>query len=383
MCVLLIGSFLVGFSSLLRAQGIVQLASNPLLISASFTGSDSLARASFSAQEYKSTVNTSSRHDIDKSQAYYISFDRKTKNGKSAWGGYGHYWKYDVVQHSKSDSVRYQYEEERIGQLRAEKGELGLSYVPTFWKIPLVGKSLDLIPAAFVTYSYQRADLSESKYARFPYDALQAGEEESVLAHQTQGRDGKNMTWNRVGVGSSILLKNLKFFVSYQFAFQFDQVRMDYHYSSVSTELESGETTSVHQDAGSHHKWHVNAINSIACGAYFPKRSNSLLQFVPLFIYTYNVNDLDNSSTWPLTNYFYISNVYYDYTSVYSGNSQNLSLNGRIWKILMGFNMGKNSTWTSVGNYYVGFKAKKWQATVGYINTSSNGLYNIGLQVRF
>ncbi len=366
----------------LASQNIAQLQQNPLLISPSFAGSDSLQRVCLATQHWRTSFTTSERYQEQQTQAYFASFDRKSASGKSAFAASINYWKYGLTdnQHWKDSTKGQQpgnYDQNR--HLGAEKLELGFSYVPVFWKVSSKGSPSQLIPALCLQYA--RNSANEAQERMFNLKEINFGNY-YYPAERQFSMSGKSGHWDRLALGGSLLFQNARFFASYQLMFRMDKVDMSYLYQSTDDYLIDDSTWQrqhANSAQGKPARWQASLGNTLAIGISFPKRSNSLLQFQPIFAFDYKIPTLNGMTGLPISGDYYLRPTYYTYTESDGFNIRNASFNLRIWKIVTGVNYGQNSNWTLQAYYYVGFKTSRLALTAGMATLE---IFNTSLQIR-
>lgn len=154
---------ILGFSSFAWAQSIVQLPQNPLLISPSFAGLDSNQRLCFAAQNYKETFYDIGSPSSEQGKAYFASYDRRIRQGKSALGVSFQYW--DYSEHALDGfgqglrRISFPMFSTYLDRqsIATQKWEGTVSYVPRFLPVKIRGKSHQLIPALQLGYSHIEA----------------------------------------------------------------------------------------------------------------------------------------------------------------------------------------------------------------------------------
>lgn len=350
------------------AQNMIQMQQLPLLISPSFAGSDTSARVVLAMQKYGwQSEGIRETHDRNK-EGYLASFDLRNASQTKAFGGYLHYA--EVEQTSNESRLRDPYHESHT-HFVTDKIEAGVSYVPVFWKVSLVDKkkNWNLIPALSLSYSHHTTQWDRYNYEG--YDQTLIEPSFPVKKRDSISRS-KDFSFERVSLGGSLMLQGSRLFVSGQLGVQYDQVAMKA--ASNKSQIDYYNVYSSSSSFENYSKGYLRFAHHVAFGAYFPKRSNSLIQFNPIImtslILTRSTSNDSHGRTEPS----------YDYGDSYESVTSRVSLNVRVWKFLGGYNSGGDSYTGPMSHYYIGYKAPKMTVTAGIVNSD---IYNASLQYNF
>lgn len=375
------------------AQGVVETAQAPMLISPSFVGSDTNARlvSAFQKSHYSYSydgLSSSTRND-----ALFASFDKMNTAKNNAWGVYVHYRQTDARKeqvpfedYRRTSYVSRYDQNELLAQLRSTQFEMGYAFMPkAYARFPLERKRL-VLPAVQVSYSY--AATRESHFLNRAYSVdtttmYTAGytsynATDSERYHSDSVIGHKDINLHRVGLVGSLMHTAPRGFISYQLGFNVDLVSMDNSNFSLS---QSHKKTFVEeqrkQEANNYQKLFGQIEQKLSVGIYVPKRTNSLVQISGIGMVSYVFSSVHSSYRPLLMNqdYYYVNSKWYDYNNLFGFAGRRYSLNIRCWKILAGVYAGIDSYIGSYGSYYIGYKGKKFILTIGgYSSLARDGL---------
>lgn len=391
------GFFVFLFTCSLFAQSVSQLAQNPLLISPSFSGLDSSQRLCLAAQNHRETYDQVSEPYIQFGKALCGSFDRRISGGKSGIGASFQYWDYTeqslnipIPWFRFNNPVYSTYIDDY--SISARKWEGSLSYVPRFFRLHIGNKTQQLIPAFQVAYSLSQAEefhfrkrvYNDSTRTYYFWEEKPSYYYPETRTHVYSTTGSKSIFLNRAAFSASLMFKSQRFYVSYQLGLRVDYVWMsyqNYHYDRSYSDTYIQNTEQFEYETPI--KWYAQMSNTLALGLYFPKRSNSLIQFHPIAIASYHLSSVQGKWERPMTKseyYYYGQPMWYDYTDEYGLTLRALCLNGRIWRIIGGVNMTSDTFYAGMIYGYIGYQSKPFTITLGMYNSQS---FSGSLQLRF
>jgi len=384
----------------LFAQGVVETAQAPLLISPSFVGSDTSARLVSAFQKSHYSYSYEGQSSYTQNDALFASFDKMNTTKNNAWGIYVHYRQTDARKEREpfEDYRRTSYvsrydQNELLAQLRSTQFEMGYAFMPkAYARLPLERKRI-VLPAVQVSYSYAATRESHflnraysvdttTIYHTAGYTSYNATDSERYHANSAIGH--KDIDLHRVGLVGSLMHTAPRGFISYQFGFNIDLVSMDNSNFSLS---QSHKKTFVeeerHQEANNYQKLYGQIEQKLAVGIYVPKRTNSLIQISGIGTVSYVFSSV-HSSYRPLIinqDYYYVNSKWYDYNNIFGFMGRRYSLNIKFWKILAGVYAGIDSYIEPYGSYYIGYKGKKFILTMGGYASSAREALNATLRL--
>ncbi|MBC7390859.1 MAG: hypothetical protein H7329_16750 [Opitutaceae bacterium] len=379
-------------------QGIIQLQQTPMLISPCFTGSDTAARiiaaGQFVHQKYNDTERGKDRNNTN--SAFLISYDKMFSGGKKAIGFYTSVEDNRVTDNRFMGGVTYMRLQAPVTDhwlnrsLKTRLIEFNVNYIPHFMSLKIDQKNYSLTPA--ISLNIAQGSAYENHRKNYEHNDSQdtvsfvnlaGGTTQKVYNNFKDTSLGyKNITFYRAGVAAACMFTSQRLFIAYQLKFLVDNFSLsysDYSYDRFYDAKQGEWKENFKNRNDSYNTFSYQVLQVISFGANFPKRKNSLVQITPIAVISYNSSSL-NASYRPLIDdeyYYYVNNLKYDYTNVFGFSGRNFSFNLRVGKILAGINTGQSNFYSTVTNYYLGYKAKKYTVTAGYF---PNNIFNTSLK---